>query len=142
MSEADMPHFIGVGLAVIVAAGAALSGLDRERGFYPTALVVISSYWDLFAVIGGSAPVIGMETAVMLLFVGAALVGLKVSQWAVVAALVLHGLFDLSHARLIADDGAPGWWSSFCLAYDLTAAGCLAWRLRRGVHNGSGELAM
>jgi hypothetical protein len=50
---------------------------------------------------------------------------------ALAAALLAHGLLDLVHGRLIANPGVPTWWPGFCLAYDVTLAGALAWRLLR-----------
>jgi hypothetical protein len=35
------------------------------------------------------------------------------------------------HGRLIANPGVPAWWPMFCLACDVTAAGCLASLLLR-----------
>ena len=48
------PILIGTGLALAVAVGAGAAGLDRDRAFYPTVLIVVASYYDLFAVLGGS----------------------------------------------------------------------------------------
>jgi len=45
-----MEYFIGVILSLSVAGLAYLAGFDRERVFYPTLLIVISSYYVLFAV--------------------------------------------------------------------------------------------
>ena len=45
-----MEYLIGVILTLAVAAFAAVVGFDRERAFYPTVLIVIASYYALFAV--------------------------------------------------------------------------------------------
>ncbi len=45
-----MEYRIGLILAVAVAGSAIAIGLDRERTFYPTVLMVIASYYVLFAV--------------------------------------------------------------------------------------------
>ena len=47
-----MGYLIGLLLSVAVAAFATVTGLDRERGFYPTVLIVIASYYVLFALMG------------------------------------------------------------------------------------------
>ncbi len=60
-----------------------------------------------------------------------AILGFKFDLRWVVAALVAHGVFDFFHPHLIANLGVPAWWPQFCLTYDLTAAGFLAWILRR-----------
>jgi len=53
--------------------------------------------------------------------------------WIVVVALAGHGVFDAVHGRIIENAGVPAWWPAWCLAYDVGAAGCLAWLLRRGL---------
>lgn len=126
-----MAYLIGVALAAAVGLLAAIVGFDRDRSFYPTVMIVIASYYVLFAVSGGSTSVIATEAAVMAVFAGVAIAGFKRSLWLVVGALAAHGVFDLLHAPLIANPGVPPWWPPFCLAYDVTAAAGLAWRLRR-----------
>ena len=49
-----MAYAIGIGLALVVSVFARSVGLDRDRALYPTVLVVIASYYVLFAVMGGS----------------------------------------------------------------------------------------
>src|SRR3954470_5341909 len=46
----SMAYLVGAGLALVVAAFAALTGLDRDRAFYATVLIVVAHYYDLFAV--------------------------------------------------------------------------------------------
>ena len=48
-----MGYAIGIVLALCVSVFARVVGLDRDRAFYPTVLVVIASYYVLFAVMGG-----------------------------------------------------------------------------------------
>jgi hypothetical protein len=126
-----MPYLAGIVLALTVSGLATLVGLDRDRAFYPTVLVVIASYYVLFAVIGGSGHALVVETAVMTGFLLVAVIGFKKSLWLVVAALAAHGVFDLFHGRVVANPGVPAWWPAFCLTYDVTAAAFLAWLLRR-----------
>ncbi|HET6463596.1 MAG TPA: hypothetical protein VFH33_07330, partial [Candidatus Krumholzibacteria bacterium] len=57
--------------------------------------------------------------------------GFKSSLWLVVAALAGHGIFDSFHGRVISNPGVPDFWPAFCAAYDVTAAGYLAWLLLR-----------
>ena len=78
----------------------------------------------------------------VLLIVGlviAAVVGFKSSAWIVVAALAGHGIFDAVHGKLVENSGMPVWWPAFCLAYDLGAAGSLAWLIKRQPHATSRE---
>jgi hypothetical protein len=51
---------------------------------------------------------------------------------AIVIALGAHGVFDLAHGAVPSNPGVPGWWPAFCLTYDATAAGYLAWSLTSG----------
>lgn len=122
---------IGIGLALVVGVVAAASGLDRDRAFYSTVLIVVASYNVLFAVMAGTGPVIGIEAALSLIFVTAALIGFRRSLWIVVLGLAAHGLFDLGHGHVVDNPGIPRWWPDFCMAYDLAAAAALALRLWR-----------
>ena len=110
---------------------ARLAGFDRDRAFYPTLLVVIASYYVLFAVMGGSVRAVVVEAIVMTVFSLLAFVGFRTSLWFVVVALAGHGVFDFVHGRLVTNPGVPPWWPAFCLAYDLTAAGFLLALLQR-----------
>jgi hypothetical protein len=127
-----MDIFIGITLALAVSVLAALVGFDRDRAFYPVVMVVIASYYALFAVMGGSLQALAAETVAMGVFVLAAILGFRKNLWLVVAALAAHGVFDFFHGHLIDNPGVPAWWPTFCLAYDGVAAGFLAWLLRRG----------
>jgi len=126
-----MAYLIGVGLALAVSLLARLVGLDRDRAFYPTVMIVIASYYGLYAVMGGSMRALGLESAAMAGFLLVTILGFKRNLWFVVGALVAHGIFDFFHGRLISNPGVPVWWPQFCLTYDLAAAAFLAWLLRR-----------
>jgi hypothetical protein len=108
---------------------ASVVGLDRDRAFYPTVMIVVASYYALFGVMGGSGHALAAELAVMALFLAATIAGFKSSLWIVVVALAGHGVLDAIHASLIDDPGVPVWWPAFCGSYDVVAAGCLAWLL-------------
>jgi hypothetical protein len=126
-----MPYLAGIVLALTVSGLATLVGLDRDRAFYPTLLMVIAAYYVLFAVMGGSGHALGMETVVMTGFLLVAVIGFRKSLWLVVAGLAAHGIFDFLHGHVVANPGVPAWWPAFCLTYDVTAAAFLAWLLRR-----------
>jgi hypothetical protein len=123
---------VGAFLAVAVGLFATSVGLDRDRAFYPTVTIVIASYYALFAIMGASTHALILESLVGAVFCAAAVSGFRSSLWVVVVALAAHGVFDLVHGRLISNPGVPGWWPPFCLTYDISAAGYLAWLLRRG----------
>jgi hypothetical protein len=126
-----MGYGIGSLLAIFVSLLARSVEFDRDRAFYPTVLIVIASYYVLFAVMGGTVQALIIESSVMTAFLLVAVVGFKFNLWIVVAALVGHGVFDFFHGRIVTNAGVPEWWPAFCLAYDVCAGGCLAWLLRR-----------
>ena len=128
-----MPYVIGIALSVVVALFGRYVGFDRDRAFYPTIMIVIASYYVLFAAMSGSVQTVLIESVVMTLFAAAAVAGFKSSAWIVVAALAGHGVFDGFHGRVLENSGVPVWWPAFCAAYDLGAAAGLAWLMRRGL---------
>ncbi len=128
-----MAYLVGALLALVVGAVATLLRLDRDRALYPTILIVIASYYALFAVMGGSPHALLVESTAITVFLAAAVVGFKRSLWLVVAALAAHGVFDAFHNRLITNPGVPLWWAQFCLTYDVVAAGYLSYLLLRRV---------
>jgi hypothetical protein len=127
-----MQYLIGVILTVAVAAFAAVVGFDRERAFYPTVLIVIASYYALFAVMGASTRTLIIECMVAGVFLLFAVLGFKGSYWILVAAFVGHGVFDLVRHFFISNPGVPQWWPGFCLASDLVFGAWLPLRLMKG----------
>jgi hypothetical protein len=123
-----MEYVIGIVLAAGVAGFARWTGFDRDRAFYPTVVVVVASYYVLFAAIGGSGHDVVHEAMVMAAFVAVAVVGLKRGTWLVAAALAAHGVFDALHGFVMANPGVPEWWPAFCLAFDVGAAALLLLR--------------
>ncbi len=122
-----LPYVVGLVLSIGVAVFARLVGFDRDRAFYPTVLIVIGSYYVLFAAMVGSMQTVVLESAVMAVFVIAAVAGFKGSAWIIVAGLAGHGLQDAVHGHIVANAGVPAWWPAWCLAYDVGAAAALAW---------------
>ena len=127
-----MALIVGAFLALAVGLFATSLGLDRDRAFYPTVTIVIASYYALFAVMAASTHALLLESLVGAVFLAVAVFGFKSSLWVVVGALVAHGIFDLVHGRVISNPGVPSWWPQFCLTYDASAAGYLAWLLKCG----------
>jgi hypothetical protein len=125
-------YLIGLALSVAVAGFATAIGLDRERAFYATALIVIASYYVLFAVMGGSTRALWIEIAVASGFLVFAVLGFRRSLWFAAAAIIGHGVFDLVHHRFIQNSGMPYWWPGFCSAFDVAFGVWLAARLIRG----------
>jgi hypothetical protein len=126
-----MALVIGASLAFVIGLFSTIVGLDRDRAFYPTVMIVIALYYVLFAVMSASPHALAVEAVCGVIFVVGAVFGFKLSLWIVVAALASHGVFDLFHGAVIANPGVPAWWPQFCLAFDVAAAVYLALLLNR-----------
>ena len=126
-----MQYVIGVTLAAAVALFATVVGLARERSFYATVLIVVGSYYVLFAAMGASSRTLMAEVGFALIFLLLAVLGFKRSVWVLAAALIGHGIFDFVHHFLIDNPGVPPWWPGFCLAFDAPFGVFLALRLIR-----------
>lgn len=124
-----MEYAVGIILGIAVGIFSTVVGLDRDRALYPAILVVIASYYGLYAVLGGSNTAIVLETLVGLLFVAVAAVGFRVDLWIVAAGTVGHGIFDVFHHLIIENPGLPTWWPMFCMSIDITLGVYLAWLL-------------
>jgi hypothetical protein len=126
-----MAIFVGINLAIAVGAWARWIGLDRDRAFYPTVMIVIAVLYLLFAVISDSLAALLPEGLVSVGFIALACAGFRRNLWFVVAALAGHGLFDFIHPHAIHTAGVPVWWPEFCGAYDVAASMFLGCRLRQ-----------
>jgi hypothetical protein len=127
-----MHIFIGIVLALAVGVFARWGGMDRDRAFYPTVMMVIAGLYVLFATLGDTPlTVLVTEGLIGTAFIALAFAGFKRSLWFVVVALAGHGLFDYIHPHAIHNPGVPVWWPDFCGAYDIAAAVFLGWRLHR-----------
>jgi hypothetical protein len=126
-----MEYLVGVLLAAVVCAFGRLVGFDRDRVFYPTLLIVIATYYLLFAVMGSSTPALTIESLVAGGFCLLAAAGFKKNLWLVVAALAGHGVFDFFHHLFVHNPGVPVWWPGFCLSFDVPASIFLAMLLVR-----------
>ncbi len=127
-----MALLIGTSLAVVVGLFATVIGLDRDRAFYPTVMIVIAALYSLFAVLGGSTHALVLEALIGLAFIAGAVGGFKSSLWLVAGALAAHGIYDFVHDWVFTNPGVPSFWPAFCGAYDVVAAGYLAWLLTSG----------
>ncbi len=124
-----MEFVIGTLLALGACGLGVVAGFERDRAFYPVMLIVIASYYDLFAVIGGDGSVLGVEVAISLAFSALAVLGFRVNLWLTVAGLVGHATLDFFHAHVVTNSGLPAWWPMFCATFDAVAGFYLAWRL-------------
>ena len=89
---------------------ASLTGFDRDRAFYPTVLIVIASYYVLFAVVGGSGPALAVEVTIAIGFTILAILGFRKNLWVAAAAIAGHGMFDFVHHWIVENPGLPRWW--------------------------------
>ncbi|HEY2019190.1 MAG TPA: hypothetical protein VGH38_37040 [Bryobacteraceae bacterium] len=121
-----MEYLIGVVLAAAVCAFGMLSGFDRDRVFYPMLLVVVATYYILFAVMGGSRPALAIESLVACIFLTVAVAGFKKNLWLIAAGLAGHGVFDFFLHPVIQNPGVPVWWPGFCGSFDVLAGGLFA----------------
>jgi hypothetical protein len=128
------PFVVGIVLSLVVAVFARQVGLDRDRAFYPTVLIVIGLIYVLFAAMTGSIRTVLLESIVATGFLIVAVVGFKTSTWFVVIGLAAHGVMDAFHGNIVENPGVPSWWPAFCLAYDVGAAGGLALTMRHRGH--------
>jgi len=125
-----MPYVIGIVVSLAVAVFARVVGFDRDRAFYPTVVIVVASYYLLFAAMSGSVRTVLLEMIPVAAFIMAAVAGFRSSPWIVVGALAGHGIFDAFHGHVIENSGVPVWWPAWCLAYDVGAAVWYGWLIR------------
>ena len=128
-----MGYVVGTALGLVTCAFARTVGFDRDRAFYPTVLIVVASYYVLFAVIGGSTLTLAIELGLMSAFVLLAVIGFTRNLWLVVAGIAAHGVMDfLVHGRIVENRGMPAWWPAFCGSFDIAMPACLVWLASTG----------
>jgi hypothetical protein len=125
-----MAFIVGALLAIAVGLFATGLGLDRDRAFYPTVMIVIAVVYILFAAMGASNDVLLRESMFASAFIFVAAVGFKTTLWWVAGALAAHGVFDFTHAAFVTNPGVPAWWPAFCATYDVTAAAYLVYLIK------------
>lgn len=126
-----MGYVIGIAAALGTALLGRMVGFERDRAYYPTILIVVATYYDIFAAIGGSSTAVMVEAILTLVFVALAVIGYKRNAWILVAGLAGHGLLDFVHSRLVDNAGVPSSWPAFCASYDIAIAAYLAFLLTR-----------
>ena len=131
MIEALLGAAVGV-LTIFVA-----RTIRGQRWLYSIGLLVLPSLYALFALQAGEHGVGGKEMLYGLPFLAAGLLFafVNVRQSAVVVGVfwMLHGLYDLMHARLITNPGVPGWYPVWCFSVDVVIGAYLLWLSRRVV---------
>jgi len=114
-----IPVIVGVLLAAGIAALAKFTRFDEDRSFYATVLVIIASYYVLFAVLGGSSLALIWELVIALAFSTVAIIGALFLPTLLGIGIMAHGLFDLVHDMIIENSGVPTWWPTFCGSIDV-----------------------
>lgn len=126
-----MEYVVGILLGIAIGVLTSLIGMDRDRSLYPAMMIVIALLYCLFAVMGGSAEALMIESAVAIIFIASAVAGFKSTLWFTVAGIVGHGLFDLVHPHMFHNPGVPTWWPGFCGSIDIVLGLYLAWLITR-----------
>lgn len=126
-----MEFVIGIVLGAVIALSTTAIGFARDRSFYPTVLIVVASYYGLFAIMGGSLRTLAIEAIPMVAFFGLAVAGFKRSGWFVAVGLFGHTIFDIFHSHVVENPGMPLWWPGFCLSIDFTLGAFLSYYLLR-----------
>ncbi len=132
-----MEYAVGVILGAVIAICTKAIGFTRDRSFYPTVLIVVASYYVLFAVISGSLRILAFEAVPMIVFIGLAVAGYKRSAWLVAGGLIGHAVFDSFHHHIVENTGMPAWWPGFCLSIDYTLGAFVAFYLFQARKSGN-----
>lgn len=107
------------------------AGLRRETLLYAAALLVAALIYVGFAA-AGRAPLswVALELGGLALFSSIALLGLRVSFWALALGWAAHAGWDvLLHKLLRSAEFVPEWHPVVCMGFDLLLAAYLAARL-------------
>lgn len=112
-----LPVIIGITLGIVLAIFARTTKFDRDRSYHAVVLIVIATYYVLFACMGNDAIV--AEIFVASLFSIVAVLGAL--RWRILSGvgIFLHGVFDLIHGYIISNPGMPIWWPAFCSSIDI-----------------------
>ena len=124
------PVLAGLGLGGVAIGVMAFGGVMRQRGTWAATMVAIASFYVVFAIQSGDTFDIVVHTGLAIGFASLAIIGARTSGWILAAALLGHGIFDMSVGWVLANP-APGWWGPFCLGIDAVLAvalGLILWR--------------
>lgn len=128
-----MDYVAGILLALACIGLARWAGFTRDRSFGVVLLMVIATYYVLFAAMTGFVHTVVIEAAWAGAFAALAFAGYRRHLGLVLAALAAHAAFDFVHPHIVTNPGVPSWWPAFCATFDITAAACLAlaWRAKQ-----------
>jgi hypothetical protein len=121
--------FFGIAVGVLTIVLARI--IRGQHWLYALGLLTLPSLYASFALRVGDQAVGVKEMiyGVPFLVVGLVFAFVSVRQSAVVvgAFWILHGLYDLTHDRFIANAGVPVWYPVFCFSVDVVVGAYLLW---------------
>lgn len=114
----------GVLLAALLILFARTRGSKGTRQIYAIGLLVTALLYVVLAVVGGaSASWVGLEIVGVVIYGGAAWIGLRRSLKILALGWAAHVLWDLLlHLQGPAVSYTPWWWPWLCLSFDLIIA--------------------
>lgn len=122
---------VAVGLLTIITARL----IRGQHWVYSLGLLTLPSLYAFFALQVGEQALAAKEMIYGIPFVVAGLVftfvSLRQSAIVVGALWILHGVYDLTHARLFTNPGVPGWYPVWCFSVDVVIGAYLLWLSRR-----------
>ena len=125
-----LPFVAGLVLGGMTLGAMALGDVLRQRGTWATTMVAIAAFYVVFAIQTGDTAEIIVHSGIAAGFAALTIIGARASAWILAAALLGHGIFDVSVGRFLANP-ASGWWGPFCLGIDVVLALGLAVLLLR-----------
>ena len=128
MTENSRAALLGTAAAAATIAAALLLSKPAAREFLGALLGVTAGVYLGFGLLDGRPRELRIEVAGILLFLGLAVLGLKVWPYFLAAGFFLHGLWDAAHHARGVKTRIVDWWRPSCLAYDwLVSAFIVAW---------------
>ena len=125
------PFLAGIGLGGATVTVMAIGGVLRQCVTWATTRMAIASFYVVFAIKTGDTSEIVIHTLLATGFAILAIMGARASAWVLAAAPLVHGIFDISVGRVLANR-EPGWWGPLRLGIDAALAAVLAVMLWRG----------
>ncbi|HEX4825787.1 MAG TPA: hypothetical protein VFV19_15910 [Candidatus Polarisedimenticolaceae bacterium] len=116
-----------VGVVTIVVARV----IRGQQWLYSIGLLTLPSLYAMWALRAGEHALAFKELIYGVPFLVAgvafAFVSVRFSAVAVGVLWILHGLYDLTHARFFTNPGVPGWYPVWCFAVDLVVGAYVLW---------------
>lgn len=91
---------------------------QQQLQLWATTMTVILSIYIGFALKDDNKDLLLLQIAVATIFLSLTLAGLWWSPWCLVAALILHGFWDLLHDYKIIKTKVMPWYPDFCIVVD------------------------